>query len=891
MVSRAIPAILFCLLFSPSSSLAQQAPLLFTPSYQTVHGGLKIAVPPAADSVPKLGLALAGGGAKAAASIGVLKVLQQEGIPIAAIAGTSMGAGVGGLYAAGYQPDEIERIFLGSDWNDIFNDKPARAFLTQEQKEAESRHLLEFTFQKGRFMPPAGLTAGQKLTNLLVSKTLAASFEADLDFNRLRVPFRAIATDIETGDAVVLDHGLLHDAIRASTAIPLVFQPVEVQGHLLVDGGLVNNLPVEVVRSLGVDVVVAVDASAKLEKKERLSSMVEIMSQSISLQVRKESGRQARLADVVITPDTSDYSFTDFPLMEGIIRKGEDAARAAMPRIRELMSRQKGAPMASERFLITTLTIRGNRTVSDPTLRFALKQVLSPREATAVDIRRALNEVYQLGYFSDVVLSLEKEGAGHRAVLTVTENPVITAVTVSGNTILSKEAILSTLTWQVGRPLVTTRVEEELDRIVASCRSRGYLLARVQRTEVKTDGTLAIELYEGRLDSITITGDTTTSRYLIRRETMTRAGAPLNFDIAAYDIQHLYALDYFESIGVDMQKSAQGGLDLTLRIREKPSNRIRLGLRYDLEDHFTGLTDLLVDNVYGRGIRVFLNTRYGNYTDLTFGYTSPLVLRMNFLHTVDVFYRDRTYFLYQDKHKVRELDITRKGAEVSFGYQWFRFGDTYLRYRFTSDTSADVLGLAPLSEIARIGSLAFLSTVDTRDSSTFAHRGLLLKASYETAAPAYGGNVKYTKTALSAQQSIPLGDRHTIILEASGGLGSGVIPYEEQYGIGGADYLISTPLLGYQRREFTGNDLLALSAAYRFKLIDYQLSLVKAVYINFSYGAGNVWNTRDGMSVRDLRSGGGIGLYADTIIGPVRLDFGEGEQHRYAVYFSAGFDF
>ena len=199
--------------------------------------------------MPRLGLALAGGGAKAAASVGRAQGAAAGRHSRRGDCRHEHGRGQwAGCSQPGIGPDEIEQIFLGNDWNDIFNDKPARAFLTQEQKEAGSRHLLEFTFQEGRFMPPYGLTAGQKLMNLLVARTLAASFEADLDFNRLTVPFRAIATDIETGDAVVLDRGLLHEAIRASTAIPLVFQPVEIQGRLLVDGGLVNNLPVEVVR-------------------------------------------------------------------------------------------------------------------------------------------------------------------------------------------------------------------------------------------------------------------------------------------------------------------------------------------------------------------------------------------------------------------------------------------------------------------------------------------------------------------------------------------------------------------------------------------------------------------------------------------------------------------
>ncbi len=892
MVVRFLSAILFLVTMAMSAHPAGGAepPARFSLGYETVHGGLKVAVPPHAAVMPRLGLAFAGGGAKAAASAGILKVLQQEGIPVAAVAGTSMGAAVGGLFAAGYEADEIERIFLGNDWNDIFNDKPARAFLTQEQKNAGSRHLLEFTFQDGRFIPPTGLTAGQKLMNLLVSRTLAASFEADLDFNRLKVPFRAICTDIENGDAVILDHGLLHDAIRASTAIPLVFQPVEIQGHLLVDGGLVNNLPVEVVRGMGTDVVIAVDPSAKLEKKERLVSLVEIMSQSISLQVRKESERQAALADLVITPDTSDYSFTDFPSMHAIIKKGEEAARAALPRIRELM-KPKAALSDGIRYHITSVTVSGNIAVSDATIRYAVAPVLAPRDATGFEIRKALYEVYRLGHFSDLVLSLEKEGAGHRAVLTVRENPVIRSLSVSGNTILPTSEILAALAWQVGQPLNSTKIAAELDRIVARCEDQGYLLTRVERTAVTPGGELQITFSEGRVDSINLAGHTKTSRYLIRRETVTRTGAPLNFDKAAHDIQHLYALDYFESIGVDMSKSAQGGVDLTLKIREKPSNRIRLGLRYDLEDHFTGLTDIVVDNVDGRGVKLFLNSRYGNYTDLMLGYTSPVVLRMNFLHTVDVFYRDRRYLIYQDKNKAKEFDITRKGVEASFGYQWFRFGDTYLRYRYASDTTTEVLGIDPPAEMARIGSLAFLSAIDTRDSGTFPHRGTLVRFSYESAAPAYGGAVKYTKTVLSARQCIPLGDRHTVIVGGTGGLGSGTLPYQEKYGLGGADELISTPLLGYQRREFTGDELLAFSAAYQFRLLDYQLSLLKAVYVTATYQAGNVWNTRDAMAMNDLRAGAGIGLHADTIIGPVKFDFAKGEQNRWAVYFSAGFDF
>ena len=285
------------------------------------------------EQAPRIGLALAGGGAKASASVGVLRVLREADIPVEAIAGTSMGALVGGLTAAGYSPDDIERIFLENDWNDLFTDTPSRMFLTQEQKETGSHHLLQFNFVGGRFIPPSGLTAGQKFGNLLTARTLAASFQAGFDFDRLPIRFRAVATDLETGKAVPVSHGLLQDALRASAAVPVLFPPVEIDGRTLVDGGLSNNLPVDVVRDMGVDLVIAVDPSSKLERKEHLTNLREVMDQSISIQVRRETERQARLADVVITPDTKAYAFSDFARMDGIMRTGEQAARAALPAI------------------------------------------------------------------------------------------------------------------------------------------------------------------------------------------------------------------------------------------------------------------------------------------------------------------------------------------------------------------------------------------------------------------------------------------------------------------------------------------------------------------------------------------------------------------------------
>jgi NTE family protein len=890
--TRIIAAVLFAFLPAAAAGSAAEKPLHFTPVYTLTHGGIKSAVPPAQARTLRIGIALSGGGAKSAASIGVLRVLAREGIPVSAVAGTSMGAIVGGMYSAGYSPDEMERIFTATDWNDIFTDTPPRAFQTVEQKRAGSRHLLEFSFLGGRFLPPPGFTAGQKLTTLLSSKTLAASFQAGRDFDRLIVPFRAVAADIETGDEVVIRSGLLHDAMRASAALPFLFQPVEIGGRLLVDGGTVNNLPVDVVKTMNVDYVIAVDVADKPQPRQTLTTMFDVMNQSIGIQIRKESQRQAARADLVIAPDTSDLSFFDFPRLSEIILAGENAARSTLPEIRERIRAGIARREPPVRYRIASLAVSGALTVPESDLRTIVARTLPASGAMEQNIQETLAAVFRLGWFSDVALDLSPGNGGYRAALAVVENPVVEAVEISGNSLVPSGEIMAELEGQLGVVLNSVKVADALDRVVARYRAKGFLLVRVERAGLAADGsTLEIVMNEGRVDDIRLAGQKRTRPSLLRREIQTREGQPLNFTTLEQDVQHLYGLSYFESLNVDMADNGADGVDLTFRVREKPRATVRLGLRYDLEDAFTGLVDVAEDNITGRGIRTSLTMLFGNYTDLTLRYFSPVLFRLPFAHAVQAYYRERDYFLYADREKTGELNISRLGADVSFGYQWFKFGDSYIRYRFESAGTDTAIGTAAPDKEARIGSWAFVTSVDTRDSSTFPSKGVFVKGMYETAEPAYGGDIEFVKTNVSGQAYLSPGARHTFLFEAAAGLGSGDLPYQEQYGIGGADYVLGFPLLGFQRREFTGPNFVGFQAAYRWKIAEYQLKLGRALYVNVAGQAANVWNSRDQISTRDLRYGGGIGLHADTLIGPMRLDAGFGEDRRFQVYFSAGFDF
>ena len=287
---------------------------------------------PEAAHRPRVGLVLSGGGARGVAHIGVLKVLEQMRVPVDAIAGTSMGAVVGGLYASGLSARDVEKIMTSINWQDAFRDRPPREDLDLRRKQEDASFLVRFPLgvRDGRIVLPKGLIQGQKLTETLRRLTLPVARISH--FDDLPTPFRAVATDLETGDSVVMDSGDLTSAMRASLSAPGVFAPVEREGRLLVDGGIADNVPIDVARAMGVDVVIVVDVGAPLLPRGELRSAPAISNQMLSILIKRNA--EAQLAtltakDVVIRPALGNTSSFDFGIVARIIGVGETAARAS----------------------------------------------------------------------------------------------------------------------------------------------------------------------------------------------------------------------------------------------------------------------------------------------------------------------------------------------------------------------------------------------------------------------------------------------------------------------------------------------------------------------------------------------------------------------------------
>ncbi|HSM69573.1 MAG TPA: patatin-like phospholipase family protein, partial [Xanthomonadales bacterium] len=377
---------------------------------------------------PKIGLALSGGGARGGAHVGVLKKLEELGVPVDYIAGTSMGAIIGGFYAAGYSADQIEILLNETDWNAALTDQPQRRERTMRKKELEAEFLVPYRvgYNRGRFQIPLGAIVGQHLDQIL-HRILLPVVEIS-DFDRLPIPFRAVATDLVTGEAVVLARGSLGDSLRASMSVPGVFSPVSIDGRLLVDGGMANNLPISVVREMGADIVIAVDISTPLLTEEQLTSVLSVTEQLTGFLTRRTTEQQIALLgprDLLIVPELGDFSSADFAGAGQLVPLGEQAADSVRDELAALSpAGQATEPAPLQRgqahFKVSFVEIHNDSVLNDELIRSRL--AVKPGEwldLAALD--RSVDRIYSLDVFESVTYDLVQNEQGERGVVVTAE--------------------------------------------------------------------------------------------------------------------------------------------------------------------------------------------------------------------------------------------------------------------------------------------------------------------------------------------------------------------------------------------------------------------------------------------------------------------------------------
>ncbi|AWA29147.1 patatin [Flavobacterium magnum] len=376
------------------------------------------------DPRPKVGLVLSGGGAKGFAHIGVLKVLEEAGIKIDYIGGTSMGAVVGGLYASGYNATQIDSIFSCTDFDELLKDYIPRSSKNFFGKRNDELYALQLPFNKFRIGIPTALSKGMYNYNLLAR--LTDNVRHIRNFAELPIPFVCVATDIETGQEVILKNGYLAQAMQASSAFPSLFSPVELDGRLLIDGGVTNNYPIEEVRKMGADIIIGVDVQDDLKDRKSLKDATRILVQISNLQMIEKMKQKVKSTDIYIKPDIADFSVISFDEGRDIIKRGEEATFAVYEKIKSLADAQhpyKRPDIRHGNDSISVFKITTNKLDNYTRAYIIGKLNFKPdSKISYANLRNGINALSATENFSAIGYSLEKNGDRDDLKLQLTEN-------------------------------------------------------------------------------------------------------------------------------------------------------------------------------------------------------------------------------------------------------------------------------------------------------------------------------------------------------------------------------------------------------------------------------------------------------------------------------------
>jgi len=824
---------------------------------------------------PKIGLALSGGGARGLSQIGVLKVLERENIPIDCIAGTSMGGIIGGLYAAGYSASELERIVQKIDWNDLLSDTPQRLSLFLSQREESEGSLFQFRLDGLNPYIPTALTSGQKLSNLFTNLTMRASFSSkwfaqpQSNFDDLRIPFRAVATDLATGERVVLDSGDLAQALRATMAVPLAFSPVEMGERLLVDGGLVDPIPVEVVKQMGADVVIAVNTVSSLLPAGKIKNPIDIANQTTSIMSLQKKEEELKKADLVINPELSEFSAMDFGDVAKLIRLGENTTDSLIAEIKKRIESKKHefsllrnvANPDSFEFKICELEFLGNQKIKNDFLLGVIETQIESA-VTKGQIRLDLERIYSTGYFSDVFALLSRINESEYSLsYHVVENSPVKKIIFRNNSIYPDSLLQRQINFIPAEVLNSEILQKDLDSAITFYHRNGYSLAHFESTRYDSvSQNLEVSLNEGKVSHLELSGNKRTKNWVVLRNFPLKPGKPFNSELASRGISNIYSTGLFENVVLNTI-STKEGLILQIRVKEKKFNLVRVGAHFKDEYRTEGFLHFVDTNFLGVGNEIYTHLQYGERKQIyKLNFKADRIFKTYLTYKLDVFHQREKISLYDEHQKIGYFKEKRTGTTFSFGQHISRLGRASVETRWEQVEINNTV--FKNKSTYNIRSLTLRSLVDTFDKYPFPDKGKYHRLYFEFAGDILGGDVVYRKAFTSLESYFRLHKRVNFHPKIAIGISDGTVPTSEKFTLGGPDQLY-----GLFAEELRGDKMFLGNLGLRFRFFH-------RLYWTLRYDMGNVWSKVESIKLKNLRHAFGTSLALDTPLGPLEFAYG-----------------
>ncbi|MBN2416678.1 patatin-like phospholipase family protein [bacterium] len=675
---------------------------------------------------PKVGLVLSGGGARGLAHIGVLKMLDDLEIPVDCIAGTSMGGIVGALYAIGYSGREIEEIVRRTDWVRLFSDEPRRSLQPYLQKKEYGRYQLEFGIVDFKPVLPPGLVIGQNL--FLTFADLIFPFNKVRNFDDLPKRYRCVAVNLQTGREFVIGNGPLDKAMRTTMAIPSIFSPVVWNDSLYIDGGILNNLPVDVVTAMGADIIIAVDVMGPQKEPRKPRSIVDVFEETLSILGMDRWRGNVEHADLYIQPDLDGFAITDFSKQKirTIVARGDSAARNSRQRLIELRDSRhihcyhdvNDPGIADRPYTISEIQITGATTMN-----FAdIGEMLCLRTGAEFDpdrFRTCVDSLRGTGFFKEVVYELTPLNEREMKVAVRVwqlPHPVIGAVSIGGN-------------------------EHHSDRFI-------YQLIGI------------------------------------------RAGDRLDTEDLHRRILSLYSYGYFETIRYELEPLEDNSVHLKLYVTEKPLRRLRLGFRFDNYHKLVGVITASATDVPVTGLRVRNELQFAGLWKYSTRVSYPTrTMRMSFYPFFELHYSQLPLRLY-DSEGNAAAEYTSRAGRAGAGFGMFISnliqGEISCSYELI-ESSPSLTGLDPglfpryetdLSQVR-----ASLD-IDVLDDIYMPKQGFQIHAEFEGSYRRLGSPVPYERFSLFGDFYTTAGSIHTARFYFFTGRSSAALPFYKYFNQG-----------------------------------------------------------------------------------------------------------
>jgi len=859
---------------------------------------------------PKISLVLSGGGARGFAQIGVLKSLEENNIPISNIVGTSIGSLIGGLYASGYNVNELDSLTKNVNWNEIFSleNSQERNNLFLDQKNENDKSLISLRFKGFELQLPKAISSGNSFNSFLQQLIWQSGYQPYGDFDKLKYQFRAVTTNIVNGEIVSLAKGDLVKAIKASATVPLRYSPIEIDSMLLVDGGILANIPVNETKEFEPDFIIAVNTTSPIFGKDELTTPWNIADQVVSIASDKFKNWYKK-PDLFITPEIGNYSNNDFQNSYTLIDIGYNSTKTQIIGMKKNIIKYQDSIFRNSIFEYLSKFNINEKNINTTQLNLPNNLVFTNLKAFEETILRE--------YFNDFILNnkdfdFEKSNKifdllnnyqniefmyfNEKLAINLISFPILNRINlieinsneeneskkdINGDKILFKE-LENILNTQFSGELYTPKILDILQlRLTKFLRENNLYFRNIQKISYNSEKSiLNIWLNSIQINNIIIKGNSDVNDFQILRELTFKINEFPDPNKFNQSWENLISTNLFYYVGFDFKlEETTNNLNLIINVEEKANNLINIGAKTDNERQGQVNLDIKKENLFGSGTSAYINFNGGDRNQfLSLNINNQRISTTDLGFKLSSYYDLKNIYVYKavenlprnryENIRDGQIQFERIGAKLNLSSQIEKFGKVYGELRLEKQRTLSLIANSdpmPMQAFYPITTIKIGSILDTEDDNNFANYGSLFFIDFESSILNNEKDYSFTKVNFYYHTNIKVND---FIFKPKIQFGAVDVtaPLPEWFGFG------NQPIFyGFREEERRGRQIFITSTEARYKL---PFKIFFDTYISTRYDLGTVWALPEDIKFSSFRHGLGLSLGIDSPIGPAKFSLG-----------------